>query len=228
MPRRNRTRTTSTNGHSSGDWGSRSAGRGQQVRRNVAVEAARIMATEGQRNYMMAKRKAAERLGVNPRSALPSNREIDDELRAWQGLYGGEKHASHLQNLRQTAVTVMNRLSEYAPRLVGPVLDGTASEHTRISLHLFNDPPEDVLMHLQGLGVAYHQEQRRIRWHDGSHRFVQLLVTEVEGHSVELALFGTLDLRQAPPSPIDGRPQKRAPVFEVESLLEPAASEACA
>jgi hypothetical protein len=183
------------------------------------------MATEGQRNYMMAKRKAAERLGVNPRSALPSNREIDDELRAWQVLYGGEKHANHLHRLRQTAVTVMNRLADYAPRLVGPVLDGTAGEHSRISLHLFNDPPEDILMHLQELGVAYHQEQRRIRWHDGSHRLLQLLVTEVDGHSVELALFGTLDLRQAPPCPIDGRPQKRASVFEVESLPEAAVTQ---
>ena len=220
MPRRNRTRTTSTNGHGSGDWSFRGAGKSQHIRRNVAVEAARIMATEGQRNYMTAKRKAAERLSVNPRSALPSNREIDEELRTYQGLYGGEKHRLQLQQLRRTAITVMQSLEPYTPRLVGPVLEGTADSHSRISLHLFNDPPEEILLHLQELGVDYHQEQRRIRWHDGGHRMVQLLVTDVDGAVVELALFGSLDLRQAPPCPIDGRPQKRATRLEVESLLK--------
>ena len=220
MPRRNRTRTTSTNGHGSGDWSIRSAGKSQQIRRNVAVEAARIMATEGQRSYMTAKRKAAERLSVNPRSALPSNREIDEELRTYQGLYGGEKHRLQLQLLRQTAVTVMNRLERYTPRLVGPVLEGTADGHSRITLHLFNDPPEEIMLHLQELGVDYHQEQRRIRWHDGGHRTVQLLVTDLDEAVVELALFNILDLRQAPPSPVDGRPQKRATRIEVENLLD--------
>jgi hypothetical protein len=67
--------------------------------------------------------------------------------------------------------------------------------------------------------VSYRQEQRRIRWHDGSHRLIQLLVTEVQGTAVELALLDGIDLRQAPPSPVDGRPQKRAGLVEVESLL---------
>lgn len=222
MPRRNKTRTTSTKSPTAGERSTRSNSKNQHVRRNVALEAARIMATEGQRNYMAAKRKAAERLGVSPRSALPSNREIDTELRAYQGFFGGEKHNDQLQKLRQTAVRVMERLDTYAPRLVGPVLEGTADTHSRVSLHLFNDPPEAILMHLQELGVAYHQEQRRIRWHDGKHRNIQLLVTQVDGTCVELALFGSLDLRQAPPSPVDGRPQKRARRFEVESLLQTA------
>jgi hypothetical protein len=177
------------------------------------------MATEGQRNYAAAKRKAAERIGVSPRTALPSNKEVEHQLRAYQGFFGGDAHAQHLQHLRETAVTVMRRLDDFCPRLVGPVLDGTADSHSRISLHLFHDPPEEVLFHLQGLGVGFHEEQRRIRWHDGTHRTIQLLVTEVSGISVELALFGSIDLRQAPPSPVDGRPQRRARLYEVESLL---------
>ena len=44
-------------------------------------------------------------------------------------------------------------------------------------------------------------------------------VAELEGTAVELALFGCMDLRQAPPSPVDGKPQKRAGLPEVESLL---------
>ena len=67
--------------------------------------------------------------------------------------------------------------------------------------------------------AGFRNEQRKIRWHDGSYRQVQLLVTIREGVEVELALFNCMDLRQAPPSPVDGRPQKRAPLSEVECLL---------
>lgn len=219
MPRKKRTRTTSTDRRSGGARISRSMRKLQQLRRDVAIEAARIMATEGQRNFKAAKRKAAERIGVNPRRALPSNLEVEDALRAYQGFYGGEAHSRQLQQLRRIAVSVMRALEAFRPRLVGPVLDGTADSHSRVSLQLFHDPTDGVLMHLRELGVSFHQEQRRIRWHDGSYRHVELLVTEFDGVSVELALFGSIDLRQAPPSPVDGRPQKRAGLPEVESLL---------
>ncbi len=219
MPRRKKIRTTSTERRSSGDWDSPSVRKLNNIRRDIAVEAARIMATEGQRNFMAAKRKAADRVGASTRLALPSNREVEEALRAYQGFYGGDRHAEHLMLLREVAIEVMRGLDDFRPRLVGPVLDGTADSHSRVSLHLFNDPPEAVLFHLEERGIDYRQEQRRIRWHDGNHRDIQLLVTEVQGVSVELALFSDLDLRQAPPSPVDGRPQRRAPLPEVEILL---------
>jgi len=191
----------------------------RQIRRDVAEQAARIMATEGQRNYRAAKRKAAERIGVSSRLALPSNKEVEQALRAYQGFFGGEQHTRHLEALRETALKVMRALDAFCPRLVGPVLEGTADRHSRVSLHLFSDPPDAVAMHLAEKGLDYKQEQRKIRWHDGSHRLVPLLVTDADGIAIELALFERIDLRQAPPSPIDGRPQKRAPLAEVECLL---------
>lgn len=218
MSRRKRTPTTSTRRHV-GTTATRNARKIQQLRIEIANEAARILATEGQRNYMAAKRKAAERIGVNARLALPSNVEVEEALRAYQGFYGGEGHARRLQQLRATAIRVMRRLQGYCPRLVGPVLDGTADDHSRVSLHLFSDPPEAIALQLMEEGVSFRQEQRRIRWHDGRHREIQLLVTEVGGTAVEMALFRSLDLRQAPPSPVDGRPQRRAPLNEVEGLL---------
>jgi hypothetical protein len=191
----------------------------RQARRNVAAEAARIMATEGQRNFRAAKRKAADRIGVSSRLALPSNAEVEAALRAYQGFYGGERHTRHLDELRETALRVMRSLEAFCPRLVGPVLEGTADRHSRVSIHLFNDPPDAVVLHLQERGLNYKQEDRRIRWHDGSHRQVPLLVTEAGGAAVELALFSRVDLRQAPPSPVDGKPQKRASLAEVECLV---------
>ena len=73
---------------------------------------------------------------------------------------------------------------------------------------------------VNSLGLHKRQEQRRIRWHDGDYRSVPVLVVDVGGSTVELIVFGPLDLRQAPPCPIDGRPQRRASAAEVESLLD--------
>ena len=51
-----------------------------QMRRSVAVEAARLMSESGIRDFQMAKRKAAERLGANEKSQLPNNSEIEERL----------------------------------------------------------------------------------------------------------------------------------------------------
>jgi hypothetical protein len=177
------------------------------------------MATEGQRNYRAAKQKAALRIGTSSRLALPSNKEVEAALRAYQGFFGGEQHSRHLEILRETALKVMRALEPFCPRLVGPVLEGTADRHSRVSLHLFNDPPDAVAIHLEEKGLNYHQEERKIRWHDGSHRLIPLLVADADGIAIEMALFNSVDLRQSPPSPVDGKPQKRAPLSEVECLL---------
>lgn len=191
----------------------------KQTRLEVAAEAARIIATEGQLNFHAAKKKAAERIGVSQRLALPSNIEVQEALQNYQRLYGGQQHSNNLEHLRQVAISVMNSLQDYSPRLVGSVLDGTAGRHSRIAMHVFCDAPEDLVVDLLDKGKHFDQEQRQIRWHDGSHKTVPVLVIEANGTEVELAVFSRIDLRQAPPSPLDGRPQHRANLYEVECLL---------
>lgn len=191
----------------------------KQARAEVASEAARIIATEGQHNYHAAKKKAAERIGVSERLALPSNIEVKEALHSYQTLYGGVQHQDNLEKLRQTAVQVMQALDIFSPRLVGPVLDGTADEHSRIAIHVFSESTETIVLHFLENGIPYRQEQRQIRWHDGNHRMVPLLIFEFEIATVELSIFDLIDLRQAPPSPIDGKPQQRATLSDVECLL---------
>ena len=190
-----------------------------QVRMEVAAEAARIIATEGQHNYHAAKKKAAERIGVSERLALPSNVEVKEALHRYLDLYGGMPHQENLQQMRRAAVHIMHLLGEFNPRLVGSVLDGTASQHSRIAFHVFADPVESVVLFFSERDIDFSQEQRQIRWHTGGHRFIPLIVTEFEGHAVELAVFEPVSLRQAPPSPIDGKPQHRATLPDVEFLL---------
>jgi hypothetical protein len=191
----------------------------KQARADVASEAARIIATEGQHNYHAAKKKAAERIGVSERLALPSNIEVKEALHSYQTLYGGAQHRDNLDRLREIALQAMQSLEEFNPRLVGPVLDGTADEHSRIALHVFCESTETMILHFLEYGIPFRQEQRQIRWHKGGHRTVPLLIFEFEDATVELTIFDLMDLRQAPPSPIDGKPQQRATLSGVECLL---------
>ncbi|MEJ2383994.1 MAG: hypothetical protein P8Y54_06300 [Xanthomonadales bacterium] len=121
--------------------------------------------------------------------------------------------------LRRTAVQAMRLLEEFNPRLVGSVLDGTAGPHTRVALHLFAESSETVILFFRDRGIPFSQEQRQIRWFNGEHRPIELIVTELDGRTLELAVFEPVHLRQAPPSPIDGKPQRRAALPEVELVL---------
>ena len=199
--------------------GSRSSKNADRRRQEVAFEAARILATEGQRNYRTAKEKAASRLGVPINRGLPSNTEVEAELKRYQALYGGDDHRSTVHNLRAAAVDAMRFFHRFRPKLVGPVLEGTADEHSRVSLHLFCETPDEVVAFLMEQRLPFEQETRRIRWHDGSYRDLELIVIEADGQPFELALMCGAAGRQAPPDPVDGRTQRRAGVSEVEAMV---------
>lgn len=191
----------------------------KQIRAEVAAEAARILATEGQHNYHAAKRKAAERIGASERAALPSNLEVMDALSTYQALYGGPAHRENIDTLRRIAARAMRTLERFQPRLVGAVLDGTANAYSRVALHVFADSVESLVLYFLEHTVPFDQEQRQIRWFNGEHRTVPIFVFELDGEEIELTVFDPVHLRQSPPSPIDGKPQRRAALAEVEYLL---------
>lgn len=191
-----------------------------RLRLEIAAEAARIMAVEGQRSYLAAKHKAAERLGASTRGALPSNSQIEQALKQWQQVFGGTEHRQFLRLLREAAVDAMQFLQPFRPRLVGPVLEGTADQFSRICLHVYDEDPDSVVRYLMEHGIAFDQERRRIRWHDGDWRELDVLVVEAGEHTVEMALMIGRDALQPPPSPIDGRPLKRASLAELKTLLD--------
>lgn len=197
----------------------------RRVRQQVAFEAARILATEGQRNYALAKQKAADRLGLGSRGGLPSNSEIEAELKRYQALHGGAARLDHVREMRRAALRAMRFFEPFRPRLVGPVLEGTADEHSRISLHVFCESAEELLTFLNRQRIAYEQEQRRIRWHDGSTRTLELVVIDADGQVFELAVMHGASRRQPPPDPVDGRAQRRAGPVEIERLIEQSASD---
>src|SRR5437773_9836287 len=108
----------------------------ENLRRALAQEAARLMAEHGIRDFLVAKRKAAERLGVIDGVALlPKNSEIESALAEYQRLFRGASHLEALEPQRRAALAAMRYLRESAPPLVGPALSGTAPEHPERPLH---------------------------------------------------------------------------------------------
>lgn len=201
------------------------AARNQKVRQSIAAEAARIIATEGQRSYLAAKQKAAERLGASIRNGLPSNSEVELELRAWQNLFGGSEREQRLQDLRREARAAMRFLKAFRPRLVGPVAEGTADAYSRVCLQVFSDDPDAVARELMENRIAFDQERRRVRWYDGLPREVDVIVIDRDVAQVELMLMIGREARQPLPSPIDGRPQLRLSPADLDELLDASTSE---
>lgn len=192
--------------------------RGDMMRQAIAREAARLMIEHGHENYGTAKRKAAERFGVTDLAVLPKNTEIEEALAEHQRLFGAEEHASDLTAMRSIAIETMRLLAEFEPRLVGPLLSGTATPHNDITLHLFADTPETVAVKLIDRGIPHEFAERRFRTQrDSTEAFPAVRFTAGE-HEVDATIFPKDGIRQAPPGPVDGKPMRRATLAEVEAL----------
>ncbi len=192
----------------------------ENLRRALAQEAARLMAEHGIRDFLVAKRKAAERLGVIDGVALlPKNSEIESALAEYQRLFRGASHLEALEAQRRAALAAMRYLREFAPRLVGPVLSGTATEYTEVQLHLFAERVESVTLKLLDGGIPHELTEKRLKLNAELVRPFPGVRFEVDDQPIEATVFPTDGIRQAPMSPVDGRPMRRADAGEVEALL---------
>jgi len=193
--------------------------RADLLRQAVAEEAARVMREQGIDDFLLAKRKAAERLGVTDASILPRNTEIEAALVAHQRLFGADRHETELAAMRRSALEAMRLMSDFQPRLVGPVLNGTASAHSEINLHLFTDSPEAVSIRLEERGVPHEVLERRLRYERDRVVSYPALRFVAGRQTVDAVVFPLDGIRQAPSSPVDGKPMRRASAAEVEALL---------
>ncbi len=198
--------------------------RSADLRRALAQEAARIMAEHGIADFLQAKRKAADRLGVHDAAVLPKNVEIEEALRERQRLFGGGTHGLTLLAQRRVALDAMRVLDEFQPRLVGSVLTGTATSHSDINLHLFADRSESVAIRLLEIGVPHEFYERRVKMDAERSISYPALRFEAAGRTVDATVFPIDGIRQSPYSPVDGRPMRRADAREVGELI--AAAEA--
>ena len=202
----------------------RRAVRSENLRLALAQEAARVMAEHGIRDFLAAKRKAAERFGVIDGAVLPKNTEIEAALAQYQRLFAAESHAESLLTQRYAALRAMRCLANFAPRLVGSVLSGTATAHCDVQLHVFADTAEAVLISLMDRSIPHEVTERRVKMSVErviAHPAVRFTIDD---QPIDATVFPADGIRQAPVSPVDGRPMRRANLGEVEALIEESAA----
>jgi hypothetical protein len=194
------------------------------LRHAVAEEAARIMAEQGIDDFLVAKRKAAERLGVVDASILPRNTEIEAALFARRRLFPDGRQEAALADLRRSALEAMRLMADFEPRLVGPVLTGTASPHSDINLHLFSESAEAVSIRLEERGVPHETLERRLRFERDRTVTFPAFRFVAGRQAVDAVVFPLDGIRQSPSSPVDGKPMRRATAVEVAGLLTPSSA----
>ncbi|MDH5408592.1 MAG: hypothetical protein OEY00_08285 [Gammaproteobacteria bacterium] len=191
----------------------------KQMRIRIAQAAARILIESGGQDYGTAKRKAALHLGAEDTRNMPSNAEIEQAIIEYQRIFRADTQPLNLRKLREEAIRAMRFFEPYRPKLVGPVLLGTADEHTPITLHLFAQTSEEVDLFLMDYQIPHTQHDKRLRM--GSELYqdypsYQFMAGDVK---VEAIIFSPR--KTTPPlSPVDGRPMRRADIKEVEQLLD--------
>lgn len=191
-----------------------------QRRLLIAQSAARLMAEEGMHDFALAKRKAAAQYGVVSGKNLPGNDEIQAALEEYQRLFQSHVQPQIVQQLRHTALQAMRLLADFRPCLVGPILNGSADEYTPVYLHLFADTPEEVLLFLLEQQIPFEQGERRVQYAGGKRENLAKFSFLAGETGIQLTVFPPHGRRQAPLSPVDGRPQQRAERKQLEALIE--------
>lgn len=192
-----------------------------RIRCLLAQEAARILAEEGRQDYLKAKRKAAERLGLGQRH-LPTNLQIRDALADHLRLFAAAPPAgAHLRRLRRTAHAAMVRLlAGIETRAAGTVTEGFATAHSVVELHVFVEPPERLAMRLIDQGLDFQAGERRLHWGNGRTHTVPLFKFDYHGQPIEALAFALNDLREPPADPLDSRPARRIGLRTLKILLD--------
>lgn len=124
-------------------------------REAIAHQAARLIVEDGMTDWGLAKRKAAQSLGLGSTENLPDQAELERALHDYQTLFLGEEHSTRIFQLRQAALRMMKELVDFHPWLTGHVLDGTANQHQAIELVLYADSAKEVEIELLNRGIEF-------------------------------------------------------------------------
>jgi len=192
----------------------------ESAKTEIAATAARMVVEEGL-EYGPAKRRAVKELGLNTRTALPDNNELEAAVLEYIELFCADTQPAELAALRRLALTWMERLEQFRPYLGGAVWHGTATRLSDIYIQLFCDDPKTAEIALIDKNVAY--EARTVRGLHGE-PVEALSLSSVsrelgEAIGVHLLIYDLDDVRGALKPDAKGRPP-RGNAAAVRALLE--------
>jgi hypothetical protein len=79
-----------------------------------------------------------------PRERLPSDQDIQDELRAYQALFQADSQPGELNELREVALPFMQGMQQFEPIVYGAAVNGTGSAHSDLHIIAFADDEKEV------------------------------------------------------------------------------------
>ena len=124
------------------------------VQLEIAATAARLVVEEGL-NFGPAKHRALKALGLPGRTALPTNDEVEEQVREYIEIFCADTQPQELRALREHALLWMDRLAEFRPHLGGAVWHGWATRLSDIDLALFCDDPKSTEIALINQNLRY-------------------------------------------------------------------------
>jgi hypothetical protein len=130
-----------------------------QATDEIAAAAARMVVEDGL-EYGAAKRRAARDVArhggrANRSVDLPSNEQVEDEVRAHIELFFADEQPAELRALRELALAWMRRLAEFRPHLAGAAWRGTATRLSALRIELYADDGKAPEIALINAGVDY-------------------------------------------------------------------------
>ena len=198
-----------------------------QLRQLIAQQAARMMAEDGIHDFAYAKKKAGKQLGVSENSVLPTNAEIEDEIRLYHEIYNADEQPLELAKLRQAALLTMQLFAKFNPHLTGSVLDGSAGKFSQTNIHLFADSAKDVEMFLLNQQIPFESSEKSYRVSDKPskdkkdkvRKTVPVFTLETELGLQKLSVFDVDDMRVAVKRTVDGSNAERLDIAGVQAIL---------
>jgi len=197
-----------------------------QLRQLIAQNAARMMVEDGISDFSYAKKKAGRQLGMSESSALPSNAEIEEEIKLHHELFNDDQ-PQELNMLRKAALATMQLFERFNPHLTGGVLEGIAGKNGQTDIHLFADSGKEVEIFLLSEQIPFEASEKTHRLSDKPskdkkdkvRKTVPVYTLETALGLQKLSVFEYDDLRLATKRAADGSNAGRANIAELQQLI---------
>ena len=197
------------------------------MRQLIAQKAAQMMAEDGINDFAYAKKKAGKQLGVSEASVLPTNAEIEEEIRLYHNIYNADEQPLELAKLRKAALMTMQLFERFNPHLTGSVLDGTAGKFSQTNIHLFADSAKDVEIFLLSQQIPFDSSEKSYRVSDKPskdkkekvRKTVPVFTLETELGLQKISVFDVDDMRVSVKRTVDGSNADRMDIDELKQLL---------
>jgi hypothetical protein len=199
----------------------------EHLRQVVAQKAARMMVEEGVHDFAYAKKKAGRQLGISEKSVLPTNAEIEEEVRLYHQLFNTDDQPHELRLLREAALATMLLFERFNPFLTGSVLDGSAGKSAQTDIYLFADSAKDVEIFLLSQDIPFESSEKTYRLSDRPskdkkdkvRKTVPVFTLETEFGLQKLSVFNFDDMRVATKRPSDGSNATKASISDLQQLI---------